>query len=146
MNPPVFLHLNYTILGWMASLTQWTWVWVNSRSWWWTGRSGVLQSIGSQRDTTEWLNWTELNWANGCDDHNLYFARDIVVFIFLSFRHNTKVNFLTYHHITVLRVFWIWLPTCLYQCVVYLNIFYVTTWLLFISLWGLLSAFLMEQV
>jgi len=35
--------------GWMASPTQWTWVWVNSRSWWWTGRPGVLQSMGSQR-------------------------------------------------------------------------------------------------
>ena len=35
--------------GWMASLTQWTWVWVNSRSWQWTGRPGVLQSMGSQR-------------------------------------------------------------------------------------------------
>ena len=35
--------------GWMASLTQWTWVWVNSGSWWWTGRPGVLQSLGSQR-------------------------------------------------------------------------------------------------
>ena len=35
--------------GWMASLTQWTWVWVNSRSWWWAGRPGVLQSTGSQR-------------------------------------------------------------------------------------------------
>ena len=35
--------------GWMASLTQWTWVWVNSGSWRWTGRSGVLQSMGSQR-------------------------------------------------------------------------------------------------
>ena len=34
---------------WMASLTQWTWVWVNSVSWWWTGRPGVLQSMGSQR-------------------------------------------------------------------------------------------------
>ena len=33
--------------GWMASLTQWTWVWVNSRSWWWTGRPGTLQSMGS---------------------------------------------------------------------------------------------------
>ena len=42
--------------GWMASLTQWTWVWVNSGSWWWTGRPGVLQSMGSQRvDTIEWL-------------------------------------------------------------------------------------------
>ena len=46
--------------GWMASLTQWTWVWVNSGSWWWTGRPGVLQSMGLQRDTTEQQNWTEL--------------------------------------------------------------------------------------
>ena len=34
---------------WMASLTQWTWVWVSSGSWWWTGKPGVLQSTGSQR-------------------------------------------------------------------------------------------------
>ena len=43
--------------------TQWTWVWVNSGSWWWTGRPGVLQSIGSQRVGHNWatgLNWTEL--------------------------------------------------------------------------------------
>ena len=35
--------------GWMASLTLWTWVWVNSGSWWWTGRPGVLRFMGSQR-------------------------------------------------------------------------------------------------
>ena len=46
--------------GWMASLTQWTWVWVNSGSWWWTGRPGVLQSIGLQRVGRNWA--TELNW------------------------------------------------------------------------------------
>ena len=34
---------------WMASLTQWTWVWVDSRSWWWTGRPGVFQFMGLQR-------------------------------------------------------------------------------------------------
>ena len=46
--------------GWMASPTQWTWVWVNSWSWWWTGRSGVLQSMGcKESDMTERLNWTE---------------------------------------------------------------------------------------
>ena len=45
--------------SWMASPTQWTWVGVNSWSWWWTGRPGVLQSMGSQRVTTERLNWTE---------------------------------------------------------------------------------------
>ena len=44
----------------MASPTRWTWVWVNSGSWWWTGRPGVLQSMGLQRvDTTEQRNWTE---------------------------------------------------------------------------------------
>ena len=48
--------------GWMASPTQWTWVLVNSRSCWWTGRSGVLQFMGSERvGLTERLNWTELN-------------------------------------------------------------------------------------
>ena len=45
--------------GWMASPSQWTWVWVNSGSWWWTGRPGVLQSMGlKESDTTEGLNWT----------------------------------------------------------------------------------------
>ena len=49
--------------GWMASPTRWTWVWVDSGSWWWTGRPGVLRFMGSQRvgpnRATE-LNWTEL--------------------------------------------------------------------------------------
>ena len=45
--------------GWMASLTQWTWIWASSRSWWWTGEPGVLQSRGlKESDTTEQLNWT----------------------------------------------------------------------------------------
>ena len=48
--------------GWMASPTQWTWVWVNSGSWWWTGRPGVLQSMGSQRVGQDWA--TELNRLN----------------------------------------------------------------------------------
>ena len=46
--------------GWMASLTQWTWVWVDSGSWWWTGRPGVLWFMGSQRVGHDWV--TELNW------------------------------------------------------------------------------------
>ena len=49
--------------GWMASLTQSTWVWVNSGSWWWTGRPGVLQSMGSQRVGTWLRDWTELKKA-----------------------------------------------------------------------------------
>ena len=46
--------------GWMASPTLWTWVWVNSGSWWWTGRPGMLRFMGSQRVRHEWA--TELNW------------------------------------------------------------------------------------
>ena len=46
--------------GWMASPTQWTWVWVNYGSWWWTGRPGVLSLWGCREsDTTEQLNWTQ---------------------------------------------------------------------------------------
>ena len=45
--------------GWMASLTQWTWVWVDSGSWWWTGRPGMLWFKGSQRVGHDWV--TELN-------------------------------------------------------------------------------------
>ena len=46
--------------GWMASLTQWTWVWASSGSWWWRGKPGLLQSVGSQRVRHNWA--TELNW------------------------------------------------------------------------------------
>ena len=46
--------------GWMASPTRWTWVWVNSGSWWWTGRPGVLRFMGWQRVRHNWA--TELNW------------------------------------------------------------------------------------
>ena len=48
--------------GWMASPTQWTWVWVNSGNWWWTGRPGVLRSMRSQRVRHDWT--TELNWMD----------------------------------------------------------------------------------
>ena len=48
--------------GWMASPTQWTWVWVNSGSCWWTGRPGMLWFMGSQRIGHDWA--SELNWKN----------------------------------------------------------------------------------
>ena len=47
--------------GWIASLTRWTWVWASSRSWWWTEKPGMLQSMGSQRVKHDWM--TELNWT-----------------------------------------------------------------------------------
>ena len=57
--------------GWMASLTLCTWVWVSSRSWWWTGKPRMLQSLVSQRIGHDWvteLNWTEETWQRirGC--------------------------------------------------------------------------------
>ena len=48
--------------GWMASLTRWTWVWVNSGSWWCTGRPGVLWFMGSQRVGHDWA--TDLIWSD----------------------------------------------------------------------------------
>ena len=47
---------------WMASLTWWPWVWVRSRCWWWTGKPGMLQSMGSQGVRIDWV--TKLNWIN----------------------------------------------------------------------------------
>ena len=55
--------------SWMASQTWWTWVWVNSGSWWWTGGPGVLQFMGSQRVGHDWateLNWTECHLGSPC--------------------------------------------------------------------------------
>ena len=43
--------------GWVVSLTWWIWVWVSFRSWWWTGKAGVLPWGCKESDTTEWLNW-----------------------------------------------------------------------------------------
>ena len=58
--------------GWMASVTRWTWIWASSRSRWWTGKPGVLQSMGLQRVGHDWvtgLNWTELNWLDEVPPH-----------------------------------------------------------------------------
>ena len=48
------------MVGWMASPTQWTWIWASPRCWWWTGKPGVLLSMGSQR--------VGLNWATELTD------------------------------------------------------------------------------
>ena len=57
--------------GWIASLTQWTWVWVNSGSWWWTGRPGTLQSMGSPRVRHNWVTELKLYWPDQ-DIHRYY--------------------------------------------------------------------------
>ena len=52
--------------GWMVSPTQWTWVWVDSGSWWWTGRPGMLRFMESQRVGHNWAtepNWIKIYWS-----------------------------------------------------------------------------------
>ena len=77
--------------GWMASATRWTWVWVNSGSWWWTGRPGMLQSMGSQRVGHDWAteqNWTELNrWLSiePCFEF-LFWSPDMDIMFWYYFR------------------------------------------------------------
>ena len=66
--------------GWMPSLTLWTWVWGNSRSWRWTGRLGMLQSTGLQRVEHYWA--TELNWT---DCKNGDFRKPLSVYAFDHF-------------------------------------------------------------
>ena len=69
--------------NWMASPTQWTWVWVNSRSWWWTGRLGVLWSMGLQRVGHDWV--TELNWTEQIrHEYVYYYLSDTQVFCILK--------------------------------------------------------------
>ena len=56
--------------GWMASLTPWTWVSVNSGSWWWTGRPGVVRFMGSQRVRHDWA--TDLIWSESTNFMQLF--------------------------------------------------------------------------
>ena len=88
--------------GWMASPTQWMLVWVNSGSWWWTGRPGVLQFMGSQRAGHDWeteLNWTELNWI--CSLANVQGVNPTMTDFWLSavlqLAHNTLSFWASYH-------------------------------------------------
>ena len=66
----------------MASLTRWTWVWVNSGSWWWTGKPGVLWFMGSQRVGHNWA--TELNWTQLSDWTTTF------IYYFWSFGHTEQ--------------------------------------------------------
>ena len=62
--------------GWMASPARWTWVCVNSGSWWWTRRPGVLQFMGSQRVEHDWE--TELNWTEPWYNRNMPRQKPVV--------------------------------------------------------------------
>ena len=79
--------------SWMVSLTQWTWVWVSSGSWWWTGKPGVLQSMGSQRVRHYWV--TELKWIELIESCLCYMVvmSSIRSCFFLSFILFTEFSF-----------------------------------------------------
>ena len=77
--------------GWMALLTQWTWVWAGSGSWWWREKPVVLQSMGSQRFRHDWV--TELNWT---DSHWTEVHKQIAYFIFSHIVYVNKLKILMF--------------------------------------------------
>ena len=85
--------------GQMASPTQWTWVWVSSGSWWWIGRPGVLQSMGSWsagHDCVTQLNWAcDLFWGKFHEHLNMYsagFGRNVLYMSVKSFQPNKSLK------------------------------------------------------
>ena len=84
--------------GLMASPTWWMWVWVNSGSWWWTGRPGVLQFMGSQRVGHDWA--TELiDWCNACVNRR------------------SNINILWGLNVSYIQAFDTWWSHCVCMCV-----------------------------
>ena len=85
--------------GWMASQTQWMWVWASSRSWWWTGKPGVLQSMGLQRVRHNWA--TELNYIFICQFQSPYLSYpslSLLVFIHLFTTSVTSLSLCKWDH------------------------------------------------
>ena len=101
--------------GWMASLTWWTWVWVGSRSWWWTGKPGMLQSIGSQRVRHDLV--TELNQIIPTSKKYLYsfqspdsgHSRKIILNTLIVFSYSNYINTLIW---TAAKVLGFCTPIC----------------------------------
>ena len=75
----------------MVGWTQWTWVWVDSGSWWWTGRYDVLQFMGSQRVGHDWV--TELNW-NIILNKRKWGVQAHLIFSFLMLIWSLKVQYI----------------------------------------------------
>ena len=74
--------------GCMVSLTQWTWVWASSGSWWWTGRPGVLQSMGrKESDRTEWVN------KNNCFFSPFHFFKVKIISYLLDSKMHNPLHF-----------------------------------------------------
>ena len=92
--------------GWMASLTRWTWVWVNSGNWWWTGRPGMLWFMGMQRVGHYWA--AELNWTlwYGLPYVSLIICKSgLLIFIFAEYTHTMLNKIPLFHQSLGPRVF-----------------------------------------
>ena len=86
--------------GWMASPTQWTWVWVNSGSWWWTGRPGMLWFMGSQRLRHDWA--TKLNWTEGSQR---YCKKSIVLVFIKNYLYPEYIIYISYTLLQILAIY-----------------------------------------
>ena len=99
--------------GWMASPNWWAWVWVNSGSWWWTGRPGVLQSMGSQRVRHDWVTEQKWTWTEalaGCQ----YIFQNIKVAICMSSLENCLFSSLAHFLISSFIFLELNCRSCLY--------------------------------
>ena len=93
--------------GWMASPTRWTWVWASSGSWWWTGRPGVFQSMGSQRAGHNWateVNWTETSSSDPIKEVSKLRLQANVVCYLVLYECKLRIIF-TFFQMTVGKIF-----------------------------------------
>ena len=103
----------------MASLTWWTWVWVNSGSWWWTGRPGMLRFMGSQRVRHDWeteLNWTEHMYRMKVNYHHAS-RIEYTNKCLLKFLYESHCNY--YAVFEIIMILWLMLWKLLYMCPVF---------------------------
>ena len=84
--------------AWMASLTQWTWIWINSGSWWRTGKPGVLQSMGLQRVRHNWVTEQQIHAYTYSHTHiYLDTHTDVVLYIYFLSLYIFKVISLSWY-------------------------------------------------
>ena len=98
--------------GWMASLTRWTWVWVNSGSWWWTGSAGVLRFMGSQRVGHDWA--TDLIWSDlKCHIYRYFMPYCSKFYLCLQFHGLCMWNFASRKVKRIIFKYWVSDWTCI---------------------------------